>query len=211
MKCAISTALAVSLLVLSSGSAAQALAAADPTVARPALERLPAKGGAKLTVTTPAFKAGGDIPFENTQYRGDIFPGLAWTKGPTGTKAYAVIMQDVDVIRPTGPLVHWTMFNIPPGVTRLDPGLPAVPAGSSYGPNMRGAAQAYLGPHPPPGPKHHYHLQVFALDTVVADPGASYDALTGAMRGHVLASGEVVGLGQVDLAVPPHPAPPAPK
>ena len=59
----------------------------------------------------------------------------------------------------------------------------AKPAGSSYGPNVRGEAQPYLGPHPPPGPKHHYHLQVFALDTVLtADPTMSYEALTGQMQ-----------------------------
>ena len=34
------------------------------------------------------------------------------------------------------------------------------------------------------------------------------DALLGAMKGHVLASGELIGLGQVDPTAPP-PAPPA--
>ena len=42
--------------------------------AQQALTNLPAKNGAKLTVTSPAFPAGGDIPFENTQYRGTISP-----------------------------------------------------------------------------------------------------------------------------------------
>ena len=31
-----------------------------------------------------------------------------------------------------------------------------------------------MGPRPPPGPKHHYHLQVFALDTVL-NPGSGHD------------------------------------
>ena len=43
-----------------------------------AVVNFPAKSGATLTVTTPAFSSGGDIPFENTQYRGNVFPGLAW-------------------------------------------------------------------------------------------------------------------------------------
>src|ERR1700712_4808065 len=59
-----------------------------------ALVEFPAKGSAKLTVTTPAWTDGGDIPFENTQYRSNTFPGLAWTAGPSGTKSYAIIMQD---------------------------------------------------------------------------------------------------------------------
>ena len=58
--------------------------------------------------------------------------------------------------------------------------------------------------HPAPGPKHRYHLQVFALDTTLAaDAGANLAALTAAMKDHVLASGEVVGLGTVDPNAPP--------
>src|SRR6185503_19425424 len=99
------------------------------------------------------------------------------------------------------PILHWTMYDIPAGVTKLDPAMPASanPQGSHYGPNVRGNAQSYLGPHTPPGPKHHYHLQVFALDTAIPEnEGMTYDMLTEAMRGHILASGEVVGLGQAD-------------
>ena len=40
---------------------------------------MPAKG--KLTVTTPAFKSGEQIPFENTQYRTNTFPGLQMDQG----------------------------------------------------------------------------------------------------------------------------------
>lgn len=166
-----------------------------------ALVTLPAKGGAKLIVTTPAFKDGGDIPFENTQYRGNVFPGLAWTAGPAGTKSYAIIMQDADgTMRNSNgaPILHWTMANIPASVTKLDAGMTAPPSGSTNGPNMRGANQPYTGPRTPPGPKHRYHLQVFALDTVLpADALTSYATLTAAIKDHVLASGQVVGLGQV--------------
>ncbi len=181
--------------------------------ARTALDLMPAK--ARLTVSTPAFKNGGDIPFENTQYRTNTFPGLSWTKGPPGTKSYVLIMQDNDLILRGAPILHWTMFNIPEGVTKLDVGMTTPPAGSSYGPNYKGAAQAYTGPRTPPGPKDHYHFEIFALDTTVADPGRDYAALTASMQGHVLASGEVVGLGEKDPAAPdPAPRPaatPAPK
>jgi para-nitrobenzyl esterase len=179
--------------------------------ARTALDLMPAK--AKLTVTTPAFKDGGDIPFENTQYRGNIFPGLSWTKGPEGTSSYVLIMQDNDLIVRGAPILHWTMYNIPASVTKLEAGMTAPPLGAAYGPNIRGAAHAYMGPRTPPGPKDHYHFQIFALDTMVVDPGADYAALTKAMDGHVLASGEVVGLGEKDPNAPaPAPPPtPAPK
>jgi len=191
-------------------SAASAFAQAPPPadeVGLPqlALTALPAKGGAKLTVTSPAFKQMSDIPFENTQYQGNKFPGLEWTAGPAGTRSYAVIMQDTDAVVRGGPILHWTMFNI--AGTKLDAGMTTAPAGATHGPNIRGANQPYMGPRTPAGPKHRYHLQVFALDTTLpADAGATYDSLIAAMKDHVLASGELIGLGVVDPSAPP-PAP----
>jgi len=184
----------------------------DPE-ARTALDLMPAK--AKLTVTTPAFKNGEQIPFENTQYRTNTFPGLTWSKGPAGTRSYAIIMQDSTLILRGAPILHWTMFNIPASVTKLDPGMAPAgnPAGSAYGPNYMGAAKPYTGPRTPPGPGDDYHFEVFALDTTVpAEASSDYAALTKAMEGHVLASGEVVGHGIADPnAPPPPPRAPPPK
>ncbi|HEX7939470.1 MAG TPA: YbhB/YbcL family Raf kinase inhibitor-like protein [Gemmatimonadaceae bacterium] len=186
----------------SSLSAQQPPVAVEPGAAMLASVTIPAKGNAKLTVSSPAFANGADIPFENTQYKGNVFPGLSWSAGPSGTKAYVVIMQDPDAMRNGGPILHWTMFNVPASVTKLDAAMAAPPAGAQYGPNIRGSNMAYMGPHTPAGPKHRYHIQLFALDTVLAlDGTATYDALTNAMKDHVLASGQLVGLGS---------APPAP-
>ena len=200
MKHVVSTAAAVAAVVL--GLAVSTAGAADapsPGAAQLALATVPAKGTARLTVQSPAFKDGGDIPFENTQYRGNVFPGLSWTHGPSRTRSYVIIMQDPDSLSDGMPILHWTMFNIPKSVTKLDAGMTEPPAGSSYGPNIRGPNRAYMGPHTPPGPKHHYHLQLFALDTTLApNAGDSYAALTQAMQGHVLSEGELVGLAQAD-------------
>jgi para-nitrobenzyl esterase len=196
------TPVAVSMLLIAGlsprGAAAQqAPTATEPGAALLAMLVLPAKGGAKLTVSTPAWKPGGDIPFENTQYRGNVFPGLQWSAGPAGTQSYVIIMQDPDAMRNGAPILHWTMFNIPGSATKLDAGMSAPPAGAQYGPNIRGASQPYMGPRTPPGPKHRYHLQVFALGTTLAlQSNASYGDLIDGMRGQVLASGEVIGLGQ---------------
>ncbi len=192
-------------------SAAPAFAQAPPPATEAGIEYLaltsaPAKGGAKLTVTSPAFKSMADIPFENTQYRGNVFPGLQWTAGPAGTKSYTLIMQDTDAVRNGSAILHWTLLNI--SGTKLDAGMTAPPAGATYGPNIRGQNQAYMGPRTPAGPKHRYHLQVFAVDTTLqADAVTSLDTLLAALKGHVLASGEVIGLGQVDPTAPPPPAP----
>jgi para-nitrobenzyl esterase len=194
----VGAALAAQFVLAASACSQQAPAGSEPGASQLALVNLPPKSSAKLTVTTPAFQPGGDIPFENTQYRGNVFPGLAWTAGPAGTKSYAVIMQDGDAMVRGAPILHWTMANVPGNVTKLDAAMSAPPAGASYGPNIRGAAQAYMGPKTPAGPKHRYHFQIFALDTTLgADALATYATMTDAMKGHVLASGEVIGLGQV--------------
>jgi len=161
-----------------------------------ALQTLPAK--ASLTVSTPAFANGGDIPFENTQYKSNTFPGLTWSKGPDGTKSYVVIMQDNDLVYRGSFVLHWTLFNVPGAVTTLPPGMTTAPTGAVYGPNYKGPSVAYTGPRTPPGHRDHYHFEIFALDTVLpADAAAGgFNALTDAMKGHVLASGEVVGMGQ---------------
>ena len=120
--------LATSVVLLGSAaalpaSAQQAPAAVEVGLPQLALSALPAAAGATLSVTTPAFKPGGDIPFENTQYRGNHFPGLAWTGAPAGTKSFAVIMQDTDALRAGVPILHWTMFNISGAATALPAGV----------------------------------------------------------------------------------------
>ena len=166
-----------------------------------ALQALPAK--ARLTVTTPAFVDGGDIPLENTQYKSNTFPGLAWSKGPDGTRSYVVIMQDNDLVYLDSFVLHWTLFNVPGSVTSLPADMTTAPTGAVYGPNYKGASVAYTGPRTPPGHKDHYHFEIFALDTVLpADAAAGgFNSLVDAMKGHVLASGEVVGIGQAPAGV----------
>jgi len=165
----------------------------------------------KLTVATPGWKDGQDIPFKYTQYQGNTFPGLEWSKGPASTKSYAIIMQDSGFVMRGSPILHWSIVNIPADVTKLPEGMKPEekPAGSIYGPNYRGVSQPYLGPRTPPGPKHRYHMQVLALDTVLPADFApkTYAELVAPLEGHVVASGSVIGLGQVD----PSAAPAAPR
>jgi Raf kinase inhibitor-like YbhB/YbcL family protein len=96
--------------------------------------------------------------------------------------------------------VHWLAWNLSASVTQLPEGLQeqprlTFPEGVIQGRNTHGSA-GYYGPHPPVGdPPHHYHFQVFALDaTLSVPPGGDRAALLGAMQGHVIAKGEIVGL-----------------
>jgi para-nitrobenzyl esterase len=212
---AAAVALAASLVVASAADAQPTAASQASAPAAPvglALAVFPAKGGKTLKITSPAFADGGDIPMANTRWGANVFPGLAWGKGPYGTRSFVVIMQDADVNFRGGPLLHWTMYAIPAAVTKLAAGMKDPPTGASYGPNVRASNQPYMGPHTPPGAKHRYHFAVLALDREIpVDPTLSYDALAADISGHVLASGEAVGLGHAPPdALPATPVPATP-
>ena len=179
---------------------AQAPPPVDPAPGAELLVTVTHPASESLTVTTPGWENGADIPFEYTQYESNTFPGLAWTAGPASTKSYAVIMQDSGLVMRGSPILHWSIVNIPAAVTTLATGMQPdeKPQGAIYGPNYRGANQAYLGPRTPPGPKHRYHIQVLALDIMLPADFApkNYDELIAPLKGHVVASGSVAGLGQ---------------
>lgn len=197
-------------LSFSSAAFAQSPPPLDPDPGTPLLVTTTNPAKAKLTVTTPGWKNGEDIPFKYTQYQGNEFPGLEWTKGPASTKSYAIILQDSGMVMRGSPILHWSVVNIPTTTTKLPAGMKPEekPKDAIYGPNYQGQGKPYLGPRTPPGPKHRYHIQVLALDTTLpADFNPkNYDELIAPMKDHVVASGEVIGLGQVDPSAPP-PAP----
>jgi Raf kinase inhibitor-like YbhB/YbcL family protein len=108
--------------------------------------------------------------------------------------------EDPDAKAPAPtPFVHWTVFDLPANYVELHESIPSTPRlphldNAQQGKTSRGTV-GYFGPRPPLGePAHHYHFEVFALDARLdLPPGASVDEITAAMRGHVLAAGEVVG------------------
>jgi Raf kinase inhibitor-like YbhB/YbcL family protein len=156
----------------------------------------PARLGLRLVVTSPAFTSGRPLDEKYTQNGANMSPPLAWTRGPTGTQSYVVLAEDSGVNR-AEPIVHWIVYNIPSTMRYLPsetPGDTALPSGVMQGKNVSGST-AYLGPKPPAGQTHPYHFQVFALNTKLNIDPANADRTTviNAMKGRVLASGDVVG------------------
>lgn len=190
--------LAVSAFALSA-AAQPSGPAAEPQP--PIVIDIPANAGkARLTVTSADIKPNALIPQDNSSYGKSLSPQVSWTSGPTGTKSYAVVMEDADFHFPGGPpITHWLAFNIPAGLSALPGGLPpqgaaTVPAGMVTGANIMGKA-SYMGPRTPPKATHHYHLQIVALDTTLTLPqGASRQDFVKAIDGHVVGAGDLVGL-----------------
>ncbi|MET0621358.1 MAG: YbhB/YbcL family Raf kinase inhibitor-like protein [Pyrinomonadaceae bacterium] len=154
-----------------------------------------------INVNSNAFAANQPIPEVNSAYGQDLSPALSWSGLPAGAKSVVLMMEDPDASGPK-PFVHWLVANLPANVSSLPASLPKTESlsqasGAAQGANHTGGL-GYYGPHPPSGePPHRYHFQVFALDTVLRLPtGFNRHALIDAMRGHVLAKGELVGTYQ---------------
>lgn len=148
-----------------------------------------------LTITSSSFEPGREIPMKYTCDGDDISPGLAWDGVPEGTETFALIMDDPDA--PGRVFTHWVIYNIPGWRKELPEGVPAekiVKKGCSQGLNDFRMA-GYGGPCPPPGKPHHYRFHLYALDGVLDVPsGVSKNGVLAAMKGHVLAESEIIGL-----------------
>ena len=151
-----------------------------------------------INVTSKTFLANGPIPRANTPMGANTSIELSWTGVPSAAKELALLIEDPDAPFPK-PFVHWVLWGVSPTTTSLPAGLPTTPTLPSLGVAKQGTndfkKHGYGGPQPPLGHGvHHYHVQLFALDTTLSlQPGASRDDLATALKGHVLAEGELVG------------------
>jgi Raf kinase inhibitor-like YbhB/YbcL family protein len=153
-----------------------------------------------LTLTSPAFAAGAEIPVRHTCEGEDVSPALQWSGVPEGARSLALIVDDPDAPDPKAPRmtwVHWVLYNLPPASSGLPEGLgpSQLPAGTREGRNDW-KRTGYGGPCPPIG-RHRYFHKLYALDTVLPDLKTPAKAqLEQAMAGHVLAQAELMGTYQ---------------
>ena len=142
-----------------------------------------------LQITSDAFANGQSIPAKYSCVGKNISPALAWNEPPAGTQSFALIVDDPDA--PFGTWVHWVLFNIPASTRNLQEDTPT-PSAISVGKNSSGNMR-YDGPCPPSG-THRYFFKLYALDaTISLQPGATKEQLLDAMKGHILAQGEMMG------------------
>ena len=200
-----------------------------------------------MKLTSDTFEDGGIIPGRCAfcvkdpkaflRLSQNLSPQLEWRGAPEGTLSYAVIGVDLDAPAPKpatvntpgisisakyprGEFVHWTLINIPDGVTDLSEGacskavipggkrIPDGPDGSRQGlndytgwfagdKNMEGPYLGYDGPCPPFNDSipHRYVFTVFALDVaqLTLDGHFTLTQLRAALAGHVLAQASLTG------------------
>jgi len=142
-----------------------------------------------MEITSPAFKNNGNIPAKYTCDGENINPLLEFKNIPQDTKSLALIVDDPDA--PAKTWVHWVVWNIDPGTTRI-------PENAKIGDAVEGITDfgkpGYGGPCPPSG-THRYFFKLFALDTELdLDPSSGARDLANAMEGHIIESAELIGL-----------------
>ena len=144
----------------------------------------------KLALTSDAFTGGQPIPARFTCDGAGEAPTLSWDDPPSGTKSFALVIDDPDA--PSGTFRHWGVFDIPASARSL-------------GNAQRGGTEVvndfgkpgYGGPCPPNGHgAHHYHFKLFALGADRLDLAADAKAadVEREAQKHALAQGELVGI-----------------
>jgi Raf kinase inhibitor-like YbhB/YbcL family protein len=112
----------------------------------------------------------------------NVSPSVSWSRGPRGTRSYALIMTDIDVPKdlslinkagvtlsadtPRVPFVHWLLVDIPPRITRLRRGEESagfVLAGKPVGPTDHGVRGANV------------YSFYYSKDSGLAGPRGGYD------------------------------------
>ncbi|GLH74741.1 UPF0098 protein [Geothrix limicola] len=147
-----------------------------------------------MELRTSAFPNGGAIPRVHTADGADRSPALQWTDPPTGTQAFALIVDDPDA--PAGTWVHWVLYDLPGTVRTLAEDQPRkadLPGGAKQGKNSWGRL-GWNGPSPPPGRPHRYFFRLKALSTSLGlPPGATCSQVDATLKGKVLAEAAWMG------------------
>jgi Raf kinase inhibitor-like YbhB/YbcL family protein len=152
----------------------------------------------RLTLFTPAFEAGGEIPDGFTCDGASASPPLKWKNVPKKAKELALTVVDPDAPFPGG-FVHWVVWGIDPSSRALPE--QDVPSAIVQGTNGAGR-NTYLGPCPPPGSEpHHYRFVLYALKQKLAlSPESDLAQLEAAIKGKLIAKARLVGLYARPLA-----------
>src|SRR5437879_3380047 len=153
-----------------------------------------------LTISSPAFESGGEIPRRYTCDGEDISPELRFGGVPQGAKSLVLVVHDPDAPDPKAPRmdwVHWTLYDLPPATTALPEGVREadLPPGTLQGLNDW-KRTGWGGPCPPIG-RHRYFFKLYALDAVLPNLGQlSKTKLEASMKPHVIARAELIGAYQ---------------
>jgi Raf kinase inhibitor-like YbhB/YbcL family protein len=140
-----------------------------------------------LGISCPEFRDNTLMPRKYACQGDNINPPLEISGIPKDAKSLVLIMDDPDAI---GGWDHWIVWNIP--ITTYI-GEDSLPERAVQGTNSFGDI-TYGGPCPPSG-THRYHFRIYAIDRMLElGEGAVRSELEIAMKGHVLAESQLIGI-----------------
>jgi Raf kinase inhibitor-like YbhB/YbcL family protein len=140
----------------------------------------------ELTIKSPVFENTKSIPSKYTCDGDDVNPPLIIEGIPDGTKSLVLIVDDPDA--PMGTWDHWIVWDIPLTNKIEENSVPGTEGLNDF------RRHSYGGPCPPSG-THRYFFRVYALDTKLnLDSNSRKKDIEKAMKGHILAHGELIGL-----------------
>ena len=146
-----------------------------------------------LSLSSPAFEDGGEIPIKYSCLGENTSPMLSWSEGPVETSYYVLIMDTTDDLG--GIFTHWVLYNIPKDVMVLHEGISKngiLETGAIQGRNNLGKL-GYFGPCPTEGETHLYYFTLYAVVEYLPLPSASREQVLNAIQGHILAQGQLKG------------------
>lgn len=147
-----------------------------------------------LTLTSPAFTSGGEIPQKYTCDGSNSNPEFLIEGIPLGTKSLVLLMDDPDIpesvkeTRNIEKFDHWVLYNIPPDTTHI-------PAGESVGTVGLSSVggMGYVGPCPP-DTAHRYFFNLYALNEELSlDYIPALDDIKREINGKVLEHAVLIG------------------
>jgi Raf kinase inhibitor-like YbhB/YbcL family protein len=147
-----------------------------------------------MQLTSPAFQNNSPLPADYTCHGRGVNPPLAVTGVPGAAQSLAIIMHDPDAIGGQD-FLHWAIWNIDPKTAVIAEA--SLPKNAHQG--MNDYPKVAYGPACPPAGSglHHYTFDLYALDAPVLLPdGADRKTLEDAIKDHVMATAQLVGIVQ---------------
>ncbi len=167
-----------------------------------AIQRVQPREPGRLVLMSDAIGEDGRIGEAYAASHDNLSPPLMWT-GVPDAESFALIVEEPDASTDR-PVAHWVVWNISGALKGLPGGVKPGPGVDDFGGMVQGlnghGQSGYMGPRPAPhdGP-HHYHFQLFALDTRLdLEPSASFEDLVRMLQAHTIASCDLVGLYEED-------------
>ncbi len=121
-----------------------------------------------------------------------------WANIPASAQSFALTIDDPDA--PSGIWVHWILFNLPPEIASLPDNMPT----DDHSPTARDRAATISARLATADPARRVakrtvtSFKLYALDTMLdLQPGAMRRMLIGALDGHILDEGELMGVFRV--------------